>query len=133
MTGAAEAIEQAGLLDGPHDGVNACLREARFVDHHVHSILAGTPSREDLVAGLSESGLPEAAAAAGMDHQLGVAVRRWCAPLLGSHRHVEADTWLRDRATMDNAVAAASLLPPAGFEALYVDTGFRSCGAAAGR
>ncbi len=78
------------------------------------------------MAGLSESGLPEAAAAAGMDHQLGVAVRRWCAPLLGWPRHVDADTWLRHRATMDNAVAAASLLPPAGFEALYVDTGFRS-------
>jgi predicted TIM-barrel fold metal-dependent hydrolase len=126
MTGAAEAIEQAGLLDGPHDGVNACLRESRFVDHHVHSILAGTLSPEQLVAGLSETGLPAAAAAAGMDHQLGVAVRRWCAPLLGLPRHVAADTWLAHRATLDNAVAAASLLPPAGLEALYVDTGFRS-------
>jgi len=126
MTTAADAIEQASLLDGPHDGVNACLREARLVDHHVHSILTGQLSVERLVADLSETALPDAAAVAGIDHQLGVAVRRWCAPLLGLPRHVEADTWLRHRATMDNAVAAASLLPPAGFEALYVDTGFRS-------
>ena len=41
MTTAADAIEQAGLLDGPHAGVNELLREARFIDHHVHSILAG--------------------------------------------------------------------------------------------
>ncbi len=126
MTTAADAIEQAGLLDGPHPGVNACLQEALFVDHHVHSILAGALSTDQLVAGLSETGLPEAAAAAGLDHQLGVAVRRWCAPLLGLPPHVEGDVWLRHRSTLDNAVAAGSLLPPAGLEALYVDTGFRS-------
>jgi len=126
MTTAADAIEQAGLLDGPHDGVNACLREARFVDHHVHSILTGQLSVERLVAGLSETALPDAAAVAGIDHQLGVAVRRWCAPLLGLPPHVEADVWLRHRSTLDNATAAASLLPPAGLDALFVDTGYRS-------
>ena len=123
---AADSIEQAGLLDGPHDGVNACLREARFVDHHVHSILAGTVSVERLVAGLSETDRPDAAAASGIDHQLGVALRRWCAPLLGLKPHVEAEVWLRHRSTIDNAVAAATILPSAGLEALFVDTGFRS-------
>ncbi len=78
------------------------------------------------MAGLSETGLPEAAAAAGLDHQLGVAVRRWCAPLLGLPPHVDGDVWLRHRSTLDNAAAAADLLPRAGLEALYVDTGFRS-------
>jgi predicted TIM-barrel fold metal-dependent hydrolase len=123
---AAEAIARAGLLDGPHDEVNERLREARFIDHHVHSILAGRPDEEQLITTLSESGLPEAAAAAGIDHQLGVAVRTWCAPLIGLPAHVEAATWLRRRASLDNAEAAAALLPAAGVQALYVDTGFRS-------
>ncbi|HKZ91894.1 MAG TPA: amidohydrolase family protein [Candidatus Limnocylindrales bacterium] len=126
MTTAADAIEQAGLLDGPHDGVNACLREARFIDHHVHSILAGQLSVERLVAGLSETDRADAAATGGIDHQLGVALRRWCAPLLGLEPHVEAEDWLRHRSRLDNAVAAASLLPSAGLEALFVDTGYRS-------
>lgn len=126
MPSAADAIDQAGLLDGPHDGVNACLGDARFIDHHVHSILAGQLGIDQLVAGLSETDRPEAAAAAGIDHQLGVAVRRWTAPLLGLKPHVEAGAWLQHRSTLDNAVAASSLLPAAGLEALFVDTGFRS-------
>ena len=55
---AAEAIGHAGLLDGPHAGVNERLREARFIDHHVHSILAGRPDEDRLATTLSESGLP---------------------------------------------------------------------------
>jgi hypothetical protein len=128
MTRATDAIERVGLLDGPHEGVDTSLREARFVDHHVHGILAGQLSRERLIAGLTETDRPDAAAHAGLEHQLGVAVRRWCAPLLDLPAHVPADEWLRHRSTIDNADVAAALLPCAGLEALFVDTGYRgSC------
>jgi uncharacterized protein len=123
---AADEIARAGLLDGPHEGVNERLREARFIDHHVHSILAGRLGRPQLIETLSESGQPASAAGAGMDHQLGVAVRRWCAPLIGLPPQVDAETWLAYRAGLDEAEAAAALLPPAGLQALYVDTGYRS-------
>jgi uncharacterized protein len=123
---AADAIARAGLLDGPHEGVNERLREARFIDHHVHSILAGRLGRPQLIETLSEAGQRESAAVAGMDHQLGVAVRRWCAPLIGLPAHVDAETWLGHRAALDAAEAATALLPPAGMQALYVDTGYRS-------
>ena len=52
-------------------------------------------------------------------------MRRWCAPLLDLPAHVPADEWLRHRSTLDNADVAAALLPCAGLEALFVDTGYR--------
>ena len=97
MTRAADAIEGPACSMGRTRGSTTSLREARFVDHHVHGILAGQLSRERLIAGLTETDRPDAAAAAGLDHQLGVAVRRWCAPLLGLPAHVPADEWLRHR------------------------------------
>ena len=77
------ALGRSGILAGPHPGVDELLLEARFVDHHVHGILRGRLDPERLVAQLSETDRPEAARIAGLDHQLGVAVRRWTAPLLG--------------------------------------------------
>ena len=125
-TTAATAIERSGLLDGPHDEVNSTLRDARFVDHHVHSILRGRLSAERLVEGLSETDRPDAAALGGVEHQLGVALRRWCAPLQGQEPHVAGADWLAHRETLANEVVASTLLPLAGLEALFVDTGYRS-------
>jgi uncharacterized protein len=126
MPQASDAIAQAGLLDGPDPEVNASLREARFVDHHVHGILRGRLTPGQLVAGLSETDRAEAAASAGIEHQLGIAVRRWTAPLLGLESQLPAEEWLATRALVDNEDAAARLLPAAGFAALYLDTGYRS-------
>ncbi len=124
-TTAAAAIDQCGLLDGPDDGVNELLRDTLFVDHHVHGILRGSLRAERLIEALSETNRPEAAALGGMDHQLGVAVRRWCAPLLGLDPHVAPEVWLAHRANLDNEAVGATLLPLAGLQALYVDTGYR--------
>ena len=127
MTSAAAAsIERSGLLDGPHDGVNATLRDARFVDHHVHSILRGRLSADRLIEGLSETDRTDAAALGGMDHQLGVALRRWCGPLLGLEPHVSAEAWLAKRETLANEEVGGTLLPLAGLTRLFVDTGYRS-------
>lgn len=123
--GAAAAIRASGVVAGPSPAVDELLVEARFTDHHVHGVLRGTLPPERLIVQLSESDRPSAAAAAGMDTQLGIAVRRWTAPLLGMAPSVPADEWLAHRATLDNEAVAASILPLSGIGELLVDTGYR--------
>jgi predicted TIM-barrel fold metal-dependent hydrolase len=59
-----------------------------------------------------------------METQLGVALRRWCAPLLGLPVGVSGDVYLAHRADLDNGEVAARLLPAAGLAGLLVDTGY---------
>jgi predicted TIM-barrel fold metal-dependent hydrolase len=126
MAAAADALRQHGVVDGPDAQVDEIVRVASLVDHHVHSIRLGRLTRDQLILGLSETDRQAAADAGGMDHQLGIAVRRWCAPLLGLERGVTADAWIEHRVTLDNEAVAATLLPLAGVERLLVDTGYRT-------
>lgn len=120
------AAGMTGVCDGPHAGVNEVLERVGLIDHHVHAIVRGRPDRVAFEAMLTELDRPAAALAAGWDSQLGVAVRRWCAPLLGIDRHVRADAYLEHRLSVPNEAAAAILLPAAGLSGLMVDTGFRA-------
>ena len=113
-----------GLADGPSAAVNELLEEIGLVDHHVHSIVHGRVEPPGITAMLNESDRQSAADAAGLDTQLGIAVRRWCAPLLGLPASIAADAYLEHRRGIDNEEAARMLLPAAGFERLLVDTGF---------
>lgn len=118
------ALRASGVVAGPHRIVDELLLEARFIDHHVHGILRGQLPPERLVQQLSESDRPAAAAVAGLDTQLGIAVRRWTAPLLGLEPGVPAERWLAHRSGLDNESVGRSMLPEAGFQALLVDTGY---------
>jgi predicted TIM-barrel fold metal-dependent hydrolase len=125
MPPSSEALARSGVVAGPHGGVDELLRNARFVDHHVHGILRGTLPPERLVRQLSESDRPAAAAVAGMDTQLGIAVRRWTAPFIDLEPGVPAERWLTVRAGLDNVSVGQRMLPEAGLEALLVDTGYQ--------
>ncbi len=60
------------------------LRSMRLVDHHVHGTFTEPGDRASFAAALNEaSGSP----IAGFDLPVGIAVRRWCAPLLGLEPH----------------------------------------------
>ncbi|MBI2763252.1 MAG: amidohydrolase family protein [Chloroflexi bacterium] len=60
------------------------------------------------------------------DTQVGIAIRRWCAPLLGLPMGTSADEYLSRRREISNEDAAAIFLPAAGFGQLLVDTGYQS-------
>ncbi len=118
-------LRASGAVAGPHPGVDELLLSARFVDHHVHGVLRGVLSKERIVGLLSESDRPAAVAVAGMDSQLGIAVRRWTAPLLGMEPGVPAERWLAARSELHNEVVSGTLLPAAGLAELFVDTGYQ--------
>lgn len=105
--------------------LNELLSRILLVDHHTHSILSGELTRDRYLSMLSESDRSSAAEAGGLDTQVGFAVRRWCAPLLGLAANVPAHVWLEQRLAMRNEQVAARFLPHAGMERLLIDTGLR--------
>ena len=110
----SSAIDRLAVTDGPHPGVNELVSQIALVDHHTHSIATGRITRSQFTFMLSESDRQAATDAAGMDSQVGIATRRWCAPLLGLPAHVPAEAYLEHRLGVRNEDAAAQLLPKAG-------------------
>ena len=72
----------SGLRDVPDELVAAL--SGSLVDHHVHGCLVGPVARPEFETLLNEgSPDPVPPYMTQFDSQLGFAVRRWCAPLLG--------------------------------------------------
>ena len=59
------------------------------------------------------------------DSPLGLAIRRWCAPVLGLEPHADADTYWRRRSELAPDELAALMLRAAGISRWIVDTGYQ--------
>ncbi|MFD0362957.1 amidohydrolase family protein [Nocardia sp. GCM10030253] len=91
-----------------------------LTDHHCHGVVAGDldlPHFEEL---LSEG--PRGT----FESSIGLAVRRWCAPVLDLPPHTEADDYLARRAELGWREVSARLLRAAGTTRWFLDTGFGS-------
>lgn len=97
-----------------------------LVDHHVHTSLAQTPTLAELAGMLSESDRPSPAGTSPFDTQLGFAVRRHCAPLLGLAAHAPIEEYYRARAELGAEETDRRLLSAAGVEAWVVDSGYQA-------
>src|SRR3990172_12015551 len=116
---------RSGVADGPSPAVNELLAQIPLLDHHVHSVVRGRVEPAAFLAMVCESDRQSAADAAGLDTQVGIAIRRWCAPFLGLPASIPTGEYLEHRRGLANEEVAAKLLPAAGFEHLLVDTGYR--------
>lgn len=96
---------------------------ALLVDGHCHQVVAGDLDRPAFELACTEADLPPPPGLSYVDSQLGLAVRRWCAPVLGLPAHVPVDEYLAARAALGWQRATAALLHAAGLAALLVDTG----------
>jgi hypothetical protein len=92
-----------------------------LVDHHCHGLLR---SGGDLAGLLNEA--DGAATAAGMpfDSLAGLALRRWCAPLIDLPPHASAESYQDRRAALGSAEVSQRFLGASGLAALCVDTGY---------
>ena len=80
------------------------LRSMRLVDHHVHGTFSEPGDRSAFAAALNEaSGSPSA----GFDLPVGVAVRRWCAPVLGLEPHASADDYWAARSAANCSIVSS--------------------------
>jgi predicted TIM-barrel fold metal-dependent hydrolase len=94
-----------------------------LVDHHVHGPFTGELDRAGMELALNEaSPEPVPKWMTQFDSQVGFAVRRWCAPLLGLQAHVAADEYWSRRQELGVKEVTARFLRTAGVSDWVVDT-----------
>lgn len=119
--------EPAFPIDSPlTDGLltDRQLTDQRCIDHHCHGVIRRDLDRTGFELLLTEAGSVGPLGGSLFDSQLGFAVRRWCAPLLGLEPHAAPDAYLERRTELGHAEVTGRMLRAAGLEALCVDTGF---------
>ena len=97
---------------------------ADLIDHHCHGLVLDPLDRPAFEGLLNEAAGPPALGTSFFDSMLGLAVRRWCAPVLGLEPAVDADAYLTRRAEL-GAEASRRLVRAAGVATFLVDTGLR--------
>lgn len=94
-----------------------------LIDQHCHAVLAEEVGAAEFASWLTEA----SAVTAGrdpFDSLLGLAVRRWCAPVLELPAHAEPVAYLRRRAELGWREVTERLLRAAGVSTWLVDTGY---------
>lgn len=96
-----------------------------LVDHHVHACSSAPPDLLGFGDQLTESDRPAAVGTSRFDSQIGFAIRRHCAPLLGLPAHASIEEYWQARQLLDPAELDRRLLGAAGVDRWLVDTGFK--------
>lgn len=100
--------------------------EVPLVDHHCHGVIGDDLDRagfEDLV---TEGFRPAPPGTSHLDGPLGLAIRRWCAPVLDLPPFPEPEVYLARRAEIGASEATRRLLRGSRLAALVLDTGYRA-------
>jgi uncharacterized protein len=98
----------------------------RFVDHHCHGLDVSDLDRPAFEALMSEADGPSPLGTTAFDSMLGLAVRRWCAPVLGLPPLASPDDYVARRRELGGAEASRRLVASAGISTFLVDTGISS-------
>lgn len=104
------------------------LADLPLVDQHCHPVVLDPVDRERFELMLSENRAPRPEGTSELDTQVGLAVRRWCAPILGLEAHADPDAYLARRASLGPEESSRRLLEACGSSDLLVDTGLRTPG-----
>ena len=97
--------------------------DVALVDHHCHAVARDTLTRPEFEAFLTESDRPPPEGCSRFDSMLGVAVLRWCGPLLDLDAPADPAAYVQRRAELGGEEANRRLLGAAGLRGLLVDTG----------
>jgi len=108
--------------------LSAVIAELPLIDHHAHAALARDLSRPEFEQLITESDRAPAAGTSGFDSQLGFAIRRWCAPVLGLEPYANEADYLRRRGAFSETDVARRFLSAARSSWLLLDTGFEADG-----
>jgi predicted TIM-barrel fold metal-dependent hydrolase len=95
-----------------------------LVDHHVHPALAAETGPAEFEQLITESDRPLPAGLTQFDSQLGVAIRRWCAPVLDLEPLAEPADYLARRSALGAAEVTRRLLRATGIAHFLLDTGY---------
>jgi uncharacterized protein len=101
------------------------LADLDLVDHHCHGIIDEALDRNGFENLITEGG-PARRGATNFDTQLGFAITRWCAPLLGLDPHASPEAYLRRRDELGRVAVNTLLLRACGVGDILLDTGYES-------
>ena len=115
----------AGVTDPPDRSATDLLADLPLVDGHCHTILADPPSGDPEAFGLAatEADTAPPPGISLLDGSVGLAIRRWCAPVLDLPAGVPLEEYLARRAELGADEVAHRLLRAAGLSHLLVDAG----------
>ncbi|GII66269.1 amidohydrolase [Sphaerisporangium krabiense] len=105
--------------------LTAVIGGIALVDHHVHGALRETVGRPEFEGMLTESDRPVPPWMTQMDSQLGFALRRHCAPLLGLEPSASAGDYWAARSARDPEELARLFLRASGTGHWLVETGYK--------
>jgi predicted TIM-barrel fold metal-dependent hydrolase len=116
----------SGLEDRVPEALADRLRTIALVDHHVHGAFNKPIDRAGFEASINEGSTdPVPDFMTMFDSPLGLAIRRWCAPVLGLSAHAPADDYWARRSELAPDELAEAMLAGAGVSRWIVDTGFK--------
>lgn len=116
----------AGVREQVPEGLAAHLRAVDLIDHHVHGSFNKPIGRLDFENAINEGSTdPVPSFMTQFDSPLGLAIRRWCAPILDLPPLAPADDYWSRRAELSPDELAERFLRAAGVARWVVDTGFK--------
>ncbi|RGE23118.1 amidohydrolase family protein [Leucobacter sp. wl10] len=101
------------------------LGEIPLIDHHCHGVVEQTLDRPAFEEMITESNWAVPGGTSMFESQLGVAIRRWCGPVLDLEPHASAEHYLERRAELDPRTVNERLLRAAGIDRYLIETGHR--------
>jgi uncharacterized protein len=124
------AGEIGDVFDGVEDRVPSVLadhlRGVALIDHHVHGAFNKPVDRASFEASINEGSTdPVPDFMTMFDSPLGLAIRRWCAPVLGLPARVTADDYWARRSELGPDELTTAMSTRAGVSRWVVDTGFK--------
>jgi predicted TIM-barrel fold metal-dependent hydrolase len=96
-----------------------------LVDHHCHGVVRTDVDRAAFEGLLTEADGPSPLGTTLFDSLIGLAVRRWCAPVLDLPAHADPDDYLARRAELGAAEVNQRFLAATGITDFLVDGGYR--------
>lgn len=106
-------------------GPETPLRELPLTDHHCHGITEADLDRHAFESLISEGFDPPRVGTSHFHSPIGLAIRRWCAPVLDLEPLTDPETYLARRAELGADEVNRRMLRAAGLAHLIVDTGYR--------
>jgi predicted TIM-barrel fold metal-dependent hydrolase len=104
-------------------GVLPYVASLPLVDHHCHGVLRADVDRVGFESMLTEADHISPLGTSLFDSSIGLAVRRWCAPILDLEPHVSAAAYLERRRSLGAAEVNRAFLAAADVRTYLVDGG----------
>lgn len=96
-----------------------------LIDHHCHGVVEQPLQRSEFEDMITESNWPAPPGTSFFDSQVGVAIRRWCAPALGLEASAPPEEYLQRRAELGAAEVNRLLLTGTGITRYLIETGHK--------